>query len=58
MVFTDVDGDDAAYYAIRLDGTINLAKADFVLSLCGTPRFWIFPKLRLLLPLRNHLGIL
>ncbi|MDE1467294.1 CAP domain-containing protein [Aurantiacibacter sp. D1-12] len=31
MIYMDVDGDAVADYAIRLDGTINLAEANFVL---------------------------
>ena len=31
MVYTDVNGDGAAEYAIRLDGTLNLSAADFIL---------------------------
>uniref|UniRef100_UPI003BF52B9F M10 family metallopeptidase C-terminal domain-containing protein n=1 Tax=Erythrobacter alti TaxID=1896145 RepID=UPI003BF52B9F len=31
MVYMDTDGDAQADYAIRLDGTLNLAEADFIL---------------------------
>ncbi|WP_340588069.1 calcium-binding protein [Erythrobacter alti] len=31
MVYMDVDGDAQADYAIRLDGTLNLSEADFIL---------------------------